>query len=71
MIPYGQHEVTKEDIVFFEDMFQPGMESLPYILPQVSEDYRPTIYLICLAIYSFMIILKSLQGKYHILKTII
>ena len=42
-------EVTKEDIVFFEDMFQPGMESLPYILQQVSEDYRPTIYLRCLA----------------------
>ena len=42
-------EVTKEDIVFFEDMFQPGMESLPYILQQVGEEYRPTIYLRCLA----------------------
>ena len=41
--------VTKEDIIFFEDMFQPGMESLPYILQQVSEEHRPTIYLRCLA----------------------
>ena len=24
-------EVTGEDVIFFEDMFQPGMESLPYI----------------------------------------
>ena len=42
-------EVTKNDIVFFEDMFQPGMESLPYILHQVEEKHRPTIYLRCLA----------------------
>ena len=33
-------EVTKSDIVFFEDMFQPGMESLPYILQQVDEEFR-------------------------------
>jgi hypothetical protein len=30
-------------------MFQPGMESLPYILQQVDEEHRPTIYLRCLA----------------------
>ena len=42
-------EVTSEDIIFFEDMFQPGMESLPYILNQVEEQHRPTIYLRCLA----------------------
>jgi hypothetical protein len=28
-------EVTGEDVVFFEDMFQPGMESLPYIMDQI------------------------------------
>jgi hypothetical protein len=28
-------EVTNEDIIYFEDMFQPGIESLPYILDQV------------------------------------
>ena len=42
-------EVTNKDIVFFEDMFQPGMESLPYILNQVDEKHRPAIYLRCLA----------------------
>ena len=42
-------EVTNKDIVFFEDMFQPGMESLPYILNQVDAKHRPTIYLRCLA----------------------
>ena len=42
-------EVTSKDIVFFEDMFQPGMESLPYILHQVKEKHRPQIYLRCLA----------------------
>ena len=42
-------EITNKDIIFFEDMFQPGMESLPYILNQVDEKHRPTIYLRCLA----------------------
>ena len=42
-------EVTGEDVIFFEDMFQPGMESLPYILCQVPEKHRPKIYLRCLA----------------------
>ena len=42
-------EVTSEDAIFFEDMFQPGMESLPYILHQVDEKHRPKIYLRCLA----------------------
>ena len=42
-------EVTNKDIVFFEDMFQPGMESLPYILNQVDKKHRPAIYLRCLA----------------------
>ena len=42
-------EVTNKDAIFFEDMFQPGMESLPYILMQTPEKYRPTVYLRCLA----------------------
>jgi hypothetical protein len=42
-------ECTGEDVVFFEDMFQPGMESLPYIMCQIPEEQRPTIYLRCLA----------------------
>lgn len=42
-------EVTSEDVVYFEDMFQPGFESLPYILNQVSEVHRPKIFVRCLA----------------------
>ena len=42
-------KVTNEDVIYFEDMFQPGIESLPYILNQVSEAHRPRIYVRCLA----------------------
>ena len=42
-------EVTSEDVVYFEDMFQPGIESLPYILDQVPESQRPRIFVRCLA----------------------
>ena len=44
-----QGEIKSEDAVFFEDMFQPGIESLPYIIQQSPEEYRPKIYLRCLA----------------------
>ena len=42
-------EVTAEDVVYFEDMFQPGIESLPYIMDQVPPELRPRIYVRCLA----------------------
>ena len=42
-------EVTSEDVIYFEDMFQPGIESLPYILDQVDASQRPKIYVRCLA----------------------
>jgi hypothetical protein len=42
-------EITSNDAIFFEDMFQPGMEALPYILQQSPENYRPKIFLRCLA----------------------
>jgi hypothetical protein len=44
-----QGEVTTDDVVYFEDMFQPGIESLPYILDQVPESLRPRIFVRCLA----------------------
>jgi hypothetical protein len=44
-----QGEVTNEDIIYFEDMFQPGIESLPYIINQVSPNMRPRIAVRCLA----------------------
>lgn len=42
-------KVTSEDVIFYEDMFTPGIESLPYILDQVPPEYRPKIYVRCLA----------------------
>jgi hypothetical protein len=42
-------EVTGEDVVFFEDMFQPGMESLPYIMDQIPAEQRPKVWVRCLA----------------------
>jgi glycosyltransferase involved in cell wall biosynthesis len=42
-------EVTGEDIIFFEDMFQPGIESLPYIMNQIPEKDRPKVWVRCLA----------------------
>jgi hypothetical protein len=44
-----QGEVTNEDVVYFEDMFQPGIESLPYILDQIDPAMRPRIAVRCLA----------------------
>ena len=31
-------EVTGEDVIYFEDMFQPGFESLGYIINQIPRD---------------------------------
>ncbi len=44
-----QGEVTSDDVIFFEDMFQPGFESLGYIITQVPENLRPRIFVRCLA----------------------
>ena len=42
-------EVNNEDVIYFEDMFQPGIESLPYILDQIDPAMRPRIAVRCLA----------------------
>jgi len=42
-------ECTGEDVVFFEDMFQPGIESLPYIMDQIPAEQRPKVWVRCLA----------------------
>jgi hypothetical protein len=44
-----QGQVTSEDVIYFEDMFQPGFESLGYIITQVPDNLRPRIYVRCLA----------------------
>jgi glycosyltransferase involved in cell wall biosynthesis len=42
-------EITWEDTIFFEDMFTPGMEVLPYIMDQTTPEYCPNIWVRCLA----------------------
>jgi len=42
-------EVTNEDVIYFEDMFQPGIESLPYIMDQIPSEQRPRVFVRCLA----------------------
>jgi hypothetical protein len=44
-----QGDVGAGDIVYFEDMFQPGIESLPYIMKQIPITSRPKIFVRCLA----------------------
>jgi len=44
-----QGEVTAQDVVYFEDMFSPGIESLPYIMDQIPPDQRPRVFVRCLA----------------------
>jgi hypothetical protein len=39
--------IKKNDILFFEDMFHPGFEALPYIFNQLG--WRPKIFVRCLA----------------------
>lgn len=42
-------KITSEDVIFFEDGFTPGMESLFYIIDQVPAEYRPRVYVRFLA----------------------
>ena len=42
-------EIRHDDVIYFEDMFQPGIESLPYIFDQVPHDQRPRVFVRCLA----------------------
>jgi hypothetical protein len=42
-------QVTGEDVIFFEDMFTPGFESLGYVLNQIPKEARPRIFVRCLA----------------------
>ena len=44
-----QGEITNEDVIYFEDMFTSGIESLPYIMDQIDSAHRPRIAVRCLA----------------------
>lgn len=42
-------ELSYKHVIFFEDMFTPGIESLPYILDQIEAQFRPKVFVRCLA----------------------
>lgn len=42
-------QITSKDVIFFEDAFTPGMESLFYIIDQVPKKFRPKIFVRFLA----------------------
>jgi glycosyltransferase involved in cell wall biosynthesis len=42
-------KVTSDDVVFVDDMFHPGLESLAYIFCQTPEKYRPKVFVRCWA----------------------
>lgn len=42
-------ELTSDDVIFYEDMFTPGLECLPYIMDQSPPEYRPKVFLRFLA----------------------
>jgi glycosyltransferase involved in cell wall biosynthesis len=42
-------EITNRDVIFFEDMFHPGIEALPYIFDQTDYYSVPSIWVRCLA----------------------
>lgn len=47
LLKHGQ--VSGQDILFFEDMYHPGIDSLPYIFDQIPASQRPRVYVRCLA----------------------
>ncbi len=47
MMKEGQ--ITNEDVIYFEDMYTSGIDSIPYILKQVPKQFRPKVYVRCLA----------------------
>lgn len=42
-------EITSDDVIFYEDMFTPGLECLPYIMDQSPPEFRPKVFLRFLA----------------------
>ena len=42
-------ELTSDDVIFYEDMFTPGIECLPYIMDQSPPEFRPKVFLRFLA----------------------
>ena len=42
-------QVTNEDVIYFEDLYTTGIDAIPYICNQVPYEYRPKIFVRCLA----------------------
>ncbi|MGE8453852.1 MAG: hypothetical protein ACN6OP_25235, partial [Pseudomonadales bacterium] len=42
-------EIGGDDVIFYEDMYTPGIDALPYIFDQLPESKRPRVYFRCLA----------------------
>lgn len=42
-------DINGDDVIFFEDLFTPGLESLPYIFDQIPSKNKPRVYVRCLA----------------------
>ena len=42
-------EINNNDVIYFEDMFTAGIESLPYIFDQIPKEHRPRVAVRCLA----------------------
>jgi len=42
-------EIRFDDVIFFEDMFTPGIEALPYIMDQCGYENSPRVFVRCLA----------------------
>lgn len=46
---FQEGRITSQDVIFYEDMFTPGIEALPYMLASVPKHARPKIFVRCLA----------------------
>ncbi len=44
-----QGKITSDDIIYFEDMYTSGIDAIEYIRKQVPKEYRPKIFVRCLA----------------------
>lgn len=49
LISFLEKGSSCKDVIFFEDMFTPGIESLPYIFDQLPPSKRPKVFVRCLA----------------------
>lgn len=44
-----ENKINNKSVLFFEDLFHPGLEALPYIFNQTSKEQRPKVFVRCLA----------------------